>query len=156
VSYLGWQKYRGRLIPRAVVETLCEPAVVAVPARLKLGEKIRLRVDDEEQTTFLPGIVADVSVSHSNGVTYALAFPATSKGDFYIVSEGFTGHGMQLHRDESMEDSGIYTELEYEVYLRARHASVARARVNLSLVTAVLAAQDQHSPQDTQSVQADS
>lgn len=145
LNYLGWQQYRGRLLPRKVVESLVEPKVTAVLTRLRLGEKVRLRVDEDGETTFIAAVVADVSWSNANGVSYALAIPATPDGDFYIVSEGFSGHGIQLHGVESADASGIYNQLDYEMYLRARHADrVSKSRANLSLVSAVISAQMQN------------
>jgi hypothetical protein len=145
VNYLGWQQYRGRLLPRKVVESLIEPHVTATQTRLKMGEKVRLRIDEDGETTFIAAVVADVSWSNAKGVSYALALPATPDGEFYIVSDGFSGTGIQIHGVESAEASGIYNELDFELYLRQRHATrVANARTNLSLVTAVIGAQMQH------------
>jgi hypothetical protein len=136
-NLLGWRQYRGRIIPRSTVEQVTKN-FRPYDTRLKLGEHVKLRIDDAGTTQFLGAVVVDVAQSHRNGATYALAFPATVEGDFYIVVDGFSGAGMQLTHDESAEASGIYTEAEYAQYELENVKSSPAPHRTLKLVTSAL------------------
>jgi hypothetical protein len=135
-NLLGWRQYRGKIIPRSVIEKTTE-SFRPYDTRLKLGDRVLLRVDNLELTQFLSSIVVDVAQSHRNGATYALAFPATNLNEFYIVVDGFSGTGADLTDIESAEASGIYSEREYELYLEAQAPppEVGPAPRSLRLVT---------------------
>lgn len=137
-NLLGWRQYRGRIIPRSMIEDM-QNSLRTYETRLQLGATVKLRIDDQGTTQFLDVVVVDVAKSHRNGATYALAFPATTEGDFYIVVDGFTGAGMQFTHDESAEASGIYTEAEYTQYLKElEKPPVVSAHRTLRLVTSAL------------------
>jgi hypothetical protein len=138
-NLLGWRQYRGRIIPRSALEHSIE-GYRPYDTRLKLGDKVRLRVDDRGTTQFLSSIIVDVSQSHRAGAMYALAFPATIQGELYIVVDGFSGTGVDLTDVESAEASGIYTEQEYEAYLdgRVMPEPVAEATRSLRLVASAI------------------
>lgn len=137
-NLLGWRQYRGRVIPRSAIEEVAKNHR-SYDTRLHLGEGVKLRIDDQGTTQFLDVVVVDVAKSHRNGATYALAFPANTEGDFYIVVDGFAGAGMQFTHDESAEASGIYTEADYASYLKeiATPVVVTQHRT-LRLVTSAL------------------
>jgi hypothetical protein len=137
-NLLGWRQYRGKIIPRSAIDQMTN-GFRPYETRLKMGDLVRLRVDDLETTQFLPSIVVDVAQSHRSGATYALAFPATLQADFYIVVEGFSGIGMNLNTDESADASGIYTEAEYESYLNNKASpAVLTAERTLRLVSSAV------------------
>lgn len=137
-NLMGWRQYRGRIIPKSAIVDVVKNAR-EYSTRLKMGEHVQLRVDEAGKTQFISSVVVDVAHSHRSGAMYALAFPATLEGDFYIVVDGFSGAGMQFTHDESAEASGIYTEAEYEEYQKEQAAlATPPARNKLRLVTSAL------------------
>jgi hypothetical protein len=138
-NVLGWRQYRGKIIPRSEIDRIAEN-YRPYDTRLKLGDRVFLRVDDLELTQFISSVVVDVAQSHSRGATYALALPATPSGDFYIVADGFSGTGMNLNDVESAEASGIYTQVDYELYLAeiGTPVEVIPAERTLRLVTSAI------------------
>jgi hypothetical protein len=141
VIFHDWRSYRGRVLPRMVIEQAiaqAKAAPIQISSRLKIGEYVRLRVDDllQDRIDWLPAIVIDVKASFTGGVEYILAFPQ-GVGDYYVISQEWAGVKLRVtgQETESKESSGIYTEAEFEEHLNARQKPVDHpAKPALSIV----------------------
>jgi hypothetical protein len=122
-NLLGWHQFGGRIIPKRALEGLIAGAEVS-PTRLQVGQAVKVKITDNDVTTFADAVVLDFSISKGKAVSYSLAFPMDDKELFYLVVEDFNGAGgfAQLGHlfgtEETATGSCIYTLAEYALYFR--------------------------------------
>ena len=139
-GFVGSRLYRGLIIPKEHLEMLADLQFPLIQARLRPGQKVRVRIESppseselDVRRDFIPAIVFDVVISNGHGVDYSLAFPVML-GAFYVVSPGFNGSGVALGANESAENSGIYSEEEFEAYLKSLVKSAPEPTSHLKVV----------------------
>lgn len=120
-NLLGWHQFGGRIIPkRALLSLVANPE--ASPTRLQVGQPVKVKITDQEVTTFADAIVLDYSISKGKAVKYALAFPMDAQEMFYLVVDEFTGAGgfagleALFGHEETATGSCIYSLKEYAAF----------------------------------------
>jgi hypothetical protein len=136
-----WRSFRGNIIPRDIIPTLINSAVMGqkkIHSRLEIGQYVRVRIDNPvvDKIDWMSAVVMDVQASYGMGLYYVLAFPTMSAGDYYVLSQNYPAirDGFTT-REESAETSGIYTEEDFEVFLESiREKKPPEFRPALSIV----------------------
>lgn len=122
-NLLGWHQFGGRIIPKRALDAAFAQMEQS-PTRLQVGQPVKVKITDNEITTFADAVVLDFSISKGKAVQYTLAFPMDDKELFYLVVEDFNGAGgfAQLGHlfgtEETATGSCIYSLTEYAQYFR--------------------------------------
>jgi hypothetical protein len=119
-NLLGWHQFGGKIIPKRAIEGLAnhEPS----PTRLQVGQAVKVKLTENNVTTFVDAVVYDFKISKGQAVHYSLAFPADVKETFFLVVDDFNGAGgfaglsALFGTEETATGSCIYSLQEYAEY----------------------------------------
>lgn len=117
-NLLGWHQFGGRIIPKRALGALVANHEVS-STRLQVGQAVKVKITDQEVTTFADAVVLDFSISKGKAVKYALAFPMDAQEQFYLVVDEFNGAGgfagleALFGTEETATGSCIYSLIEY-------------------------------------------
>jgi hypothetical protein len=139
-NLLGWHQFGGRIIPKRALEALVSNPE-ASPTRLQVGQPVKVKITDQEVTTFADAIVLDFSISKGKAVKYALAFPMDAQDQFYLVVDEFSGAGgfagleALFGNEETATGSCIYSLQEYAAYFSNLAPTIAPSQEKTPVVS---------------------
>lgn len=120
-NLLGWHQFGGKIIPKRALEG----SVVDHPpssTRLQVGQAVKVKITDNNVTSFVDAVVYDFKLSKGKAVHYSLAFPVDVKEEFFLVVDDFNGAGgfaglsALFGTEETATGSCIYSLKEYAEY----------------------------------------
>jgi hypothetical protein len=144
-NLLGWHQFGGRIIPRRALMALTAKAERS-STRLQVGQAVKVKITDQNVTSFADAIVLDFHIRATKAVSYTLAFAVNVEESFYLVVEDFNGaggwSGLEAFSgtEESAAGSCIFTLEEYATYLNldgVAPAAPTPARGHLRVINGV-------------------
>lgn len=120
-NLLGWHQFGGKIIPKRALEV----AIADHPpssTRLHVGQAVKVKLTDNNVTSFIDAVVYDFKISKGKAVHYSLAFPIDTKEEFFLVVDDFNGAGgfaglsALFGTEETATGSCIYSLKEYAEY----------------------------------------
>ena len=122
-NLLGWHQFGGKIIPKRALEVAV--AIADHPpssTRLHVGQAVKVKLTDNNVTSFVDAVVYDFKISKGKAVHYSLAFPIDTKEEFFLVVDDFNGAGgfaglsALFGTEETATGSCIYSLKEYAEY----------------------------------------